>query len=46
MPAALRATQCGDAAVSYYYAPQTPHWPGDEGFFCKQCLVGMAFPLH
>ncbi|MBB4131928.1 MULTISPECIES: hypothetical protein [Xanthomonas] len=46
MPAALRATQCSDAAVSYYHAPQAPHWPGDEGFFCQQCLVCIAFPLR
>ncbi|KLD72567.1 hypothetical protein Y887_00420 [Xanthomonas pisi DSM 18956] len=46
MPASLRATQCSNAAVSWYHAPQAPHWAGAGDLFCQQCLAGMAFPLR
>ncbi|MEA9564942.1 MULTISPECIES: hypothetical protein [unclassified Xanthomonas] len=46
LPATLRAQAHVDAPVVAYHAPAEPHWPGDEGFFCEQCLVGLAFPLQ
>ncbi|AVQ06792.1 hypothetical protein C9397_12895 [Xanthomonas vasicola pv. vasculorum] len=46
MPAALPKQSRADAAVVYHHAPAVPHWPGDEGFFCERCLVGLMFPLR
>ncbi|OBR78808.1 hypothetical protein A7D35_02560 [Xanthomonas arboricola] len=46
LPAALRKQARRNAELVHYHAPAAPHWPGDEGFFCDQCRVGLAFPLH
>ncbi|QHG87204.1 hypothetical protein K6978_11410 [Xanthomonas cucurbitae] len=46
LPAALRAPRHADGPVTDYHAPTAPHWQGDEGFFCEQCLIVLAFPLH
>ncbi|APR10657.1 hypothetical protein BI312_03640 [Xanthomonas citri pv. citri] len=45
-PAALRKQCRADASVADAHAPATPHRPGDEGWFCERCLVGMTFPLR
>ncbi|NJC30724.1 hypothetical protein GGR79_002191 [Xanthomonas arboricola] len=46
LPASLRKQARRNAELVHYHAPAAPHWPGDEGFFCDQCRVGLAFPLH
>ncbi|MCC8535446.1 hypothetical protein ACDH70_21615 [Xanthomonas axonopodis pv. poinsettiicola] len=46
LPAALRVQPLPDGPVTYYHAPAAPHWQGDEGFFCEQCLTALEFPLH
>ncbi|CAD1793149.1 hypothetical protein XSP_002536 [Xanthomonas euroxanthea] len=46
LPAALRKQARATPAAVYYHAPAAPHGPGDEGVFCEQRLVGLAFPLR
>ncbi|KAB7764032.1 hypothetical protein [Xanthomonas maliensis] len=46
LPAALRNQGRRNPDLAYYRVPASPHWPGDEGFFCEPCLVGLTFPLH
>ncbi|PPT78579.1 hypothetical protein XarbCFBP8152_11770 [Xanthomonas arboricola] len=46
LAAALRRRARRNAELVHYHAPAAPHWPGAEGLFCDQCLVGLAFPLH
>ncbi|OAG67600.1 hypothetical protein A7D17_16655 [Xanthomonas floridensis] len=46
LPAALRTQPHADGPVTYYHAPAAPQWRGDEGFFCEQCRVALAFALR
>lgn len=47
MPKSLKeAAGSVEAPVVYYAYEGSPHNQPDEGFFCRNCKVGISFPLR